>query len=120
AAEAAEHIFLVDAGPPTEGNDRGGYSRGDLEAIRPAAFIDFPPPELQDDEVFMAPRIGSGFHAHYGRLNIAIDDDVPAELEGKFAQSKLRFLEYLGRLLIDLEEMSDRGNYLIIGNLQLW
>src|SRR5690606_32587369 len=81
AAEAAEHIFLVDAGPPTEGNERGGYSRGDLEAIRPAAFIDFPPPELQDDEVFMAPRIGSGFHAHYGRLNIAIDDDVPAELE---------------------------------------
>ena len=123
AAASAEGVHLIALPPPT-GRDiatgDGAYTRAHLESLRPFALIDYPPPEMEDDESFVGTRHASGYFVHRGRLNLAFDADVPAELRGDLQGAKLDFMRKVGAVIRDLEDRADTDDFLSVLSLRMW
>ena len=118
ALVAAAHVHHVALPRPADVTK--GYGKAELEALRPFVVIDFPPPEAEDEEAFVAAQAGGGFFAHRGRLNLRFEADVPAALRGDIAAAKLWMMERLGRVIEDVTGLANTSGYLAVRELRLW
>ena len=117
AVEAArEHIYLISLPRPRDPNK--GYQKDELEARRPFAVIDFPPPEAEDEEAFVAESAGGGYFAHRGRLNLRFEADAIADLDK--GEAKLQFMTRLGLVLEDMTDLANTSGFLAVRETRLW
>lgn len=115
---SAERIHRVALPVPRDRNK--GYQRDELETLRPFIVIDYPPPEAEDEEAFVAQFAGSGYFAHRGRLNLRFEADVPVELRSDLAAAKLDFMAHLGRLIEQMTDLANTSGYLSVSEFRLW
>lgn len=115
AADAEAFIHLV--GPPPPAN-RKAYTPAELAALRPLVIVDSPPSSAP---AYESRRIALKTYRPGGRLFVTFEDDVLAEDAQDFEETKLRYLNHLGGVISDIEDLAGTANYLSVLSLhQSW
>ena len=116
AAAAKRHVHLIDI--PSAAS-RGGYTREELTALRPLARVD----EYEEDNRlvggFVLERHALGAFVPSGKLILTFEDEVPAEDRDDPVAAKLRFMNNIGAVLLDLVDLGGgEGDYLSIHRVE--
>lgn len=97
---AGEHVYLVDT-PRSE--DPDGYTLAQHKAMRPFARVDeFELEDKPGGQAWVARRVALGAFTFAGKLILDFVDDVPEEDAGDPVAAKLRFMNNVGLVLLDL------------------
>lgn len=99
---AGQHVYLIDT-PPSE--VAGGYTLAQLRTMRPFARVDeFELEDKPGGQAWVADRVALGAFSFSGKLILDFFDDVPEEDAGDPVAAKLRFMNNVGTVLLELLE----------------